>query len=207
MHDRERRCFKFDAPYSSRVIGERSIGNGRGHAVLHMDVKSTSGVHVHSSDTADAAPAKFAFVTPDYYTGRAPDVEDDYDYEPYELDASYAVCLTLSFDDHRHVDRGKRPITFWIRPDRHKGLVPEPKAKEGSLGTISVALQDMQESLRGMVNDLAALQQRERRLVLRTEATGSRLVLLAILSLVVIVATAALQFFHFKSYFKSKKLI
>lgn len=208
LHDRERRCFKFDSSYSARVIGSASVANGPGSAELSLEVLDPSNKLVFSSQRGSSSDdAKFAFRTPDHYTGAAPEPDEDYRYEEYDLDSTYTACLVLAFDEARHAAGVKRAVEFWIRPEKSARFATEPRAKEGTMVSVNSALGDMQDILRGIVVDLAALQQRERRLVKRTEMTSDRLLLFAVLSLVVLMGTSVMQFMHFKTYFKSKKLV
>lgn len=207
LHDRERLCFKFQASYAARIIGTASVANGPGSAELSLDVLDPSNKSVFSSRRGSSSDAKFAFRTPDHYTGVAPEPDDDYRYEEYDLDATYTACLVLAFDEARHAAGAKRAVEFWIRPEKSPRFASEPRAKEGTIVSVNSALEDMQETLRDIVVDLAELQQRERRLVKRTEMTSGRLLLFALLSLVVLMGTSVFQFMHFKTYFKSKKLV
>lgn len=211
LHDRENRCFRFKAPPGARVIGERSVSNGPGRAVLHVKVQTESGDSVHESATADPTPAKFAFRTPasEKPLDHAYHYDEyDYDDDDMQVELTYTACLKLTFDDHMHVPNVKRAVSFWIKHD--SGNTPsmhDVKAKEGTVAVVNNAMENMLHSLSGMVADLSALEQRETRLVSRTEANASRLVLLAVLAIIVTVCTAVAQVLHFKTYFKSKKLI
>lgn len=209
MHDRERQCFKFEAPHSSRVIGAASIANGKGAtAVLTLEIKTQSGKLVFESRRDGRQNEKFAFVTPDYFDSHPPHIEDDYDYEDEEMTAKFEACLVLNFHEMRHIENGKRSVEFWIRPDSgNRYSVEERKASEESLETMNHALKDMQYTLKSIIGDLAALQQRERRLVNITKLTGRRLLQFAAVSIAVLLITSTLQFVHFKTYFKAKKLI
>lgn len=162
-----------------------------------------------SPSASDHISSKFAFRTPAHHPADGPHPDDDYLYDDYLDDATFDACLVLSFEQRGTYREGaKRAVEFWIRADG-RGAIPvnQPRAKEGAMGKVNAALEDMQTSLTRIVADLSALQQRERRLVRRTTVTASRLVIFAVLSLLVIVATSTLQFLHFRTYFKSKKLI
>lgn len=209
MHDRERRCFKFEAPYTSRIIGIASIANGKGAtAVLSFNIKSLSGKLVFESQRDGQQNGKFAFTTPDYFDTNQPHIDDDYGYEDEEMTAKFEACLVLNFHEMHHIENGRRSVEFWIRPDSGKRHpMKERKASETSIETMNNALEDMQYTLTSIVDDLAALQQRERRLVNATNLTSSRLLQFAVVSIVVLLITSTLQFVHFKTYFKTKKLI
>lgn len=209
MHDRERRCFKFDAPYASRVIGAASIANGKGAAaVLSFDVRTLSRKIVFESRRDGQQNEKFAFLTPHYSDGHPPRIDDDYGYGDEEMNAQFEACLVLNFHEMHHVENARRSVEFWIRPDSSTiHSIGERRAAETSMETMISVLEDMQYTLKGMVGDLAALQQRERRLVSTTELTGSRLLQFAAVSIAVLLITSTLQFRHFKTYFKAKKLI
>lgn len=209
MQDRQRRCFQFEAAYSTRIIGVASVANGKGDAKLQFDVKSNTGKVIYSSDRGSTGKGdKFSFNTPKYNSNN--DVYDDeyYDYDEEELSAKYDVCLFLTFHATQHVADAKRSIEFWIRPESEMATLGEvPNAREHDLSALSVSMRDIQHSLKTMTGDLASLQQRERRLAKRIAFTAHRLTLMATLSILVLVATAVLQVMHFKTFFKSKKLI
>eukprot|EP00177_Eucheuma_denticulatum_P001250 GFKZ01002278.1.p2 GENE.GFKZ01002278.1~~GFKZ01002278.1.p2 ORF type:complete len:242 (-),score=32.83 GFKZ01002278.1:1076-1801(-) len=210
MQDRERRCFGFHAPPSARVIGGATVGNGKGSAELSFEVKSQIGKVVFEAKRGAGENEKFAFVTPAVNDGH----HEDYDYEDFdyddddELDAKYSVCLLLAFHHTEHVSNSRRSVDFWIRPDSYTAhLITEPKAHEGSIAAIIDSMEAMQNILTAMTRDLASLQQRERRLVKHTKMTGRRLLQMAVVSVVLLTIVSVMQFLHFKTFFKGKKLI
>lgn len=214
MQDRERRCFRLEAPFESRIVGHAAISNGRGSAELSIDVKDKSGHILYQSHSGHPNRASFSFQTPKYDPAHSDrdlyeDDDDSYDYDPHEIEGWLDVCMVLSMDRATHDARSKRAILFWMRPeelhaDEEGSSAP---ASDTNVQFVSHSLQEMQEVLKGMVADIVSLQQRERRLVDHSHITARRLVLFALSSLVVLMATSMLQYMHFKSYFKSKKLL
>lgn len=209
LEDRERRCFKFDAPHGSRIIGQRSLTNGRGHAHLTLEVRSASGAMVYESHSPDPNQTTFAFTAPPFHAEHAiPLNPEEYEYDPQESDASFSVCLLLSFDVAYYTKSTKRAVSFWIRPDspHHRPRALAPRASEEGVASVSRALSSMHDTLTAIISDLAVLQQREKRLVLRNETTARRLSFLSCTSLIVIVATSGMQYIHFMYFFNAKKL-
>lgn len=209
LHDRERRCFKFDAHYGSHIIGHRSIANGKGNAELSIEVKSLSGKVIFENHSGDPKDTKFSFNTPEYYTEHPNQIdEDEYEYDPQEVAETFTACLVLTLDAAMHTGSDNRAVSFWIRTDSldvERGS--ERHASEDTVGKVHTLLQQMEVTFREMIMDLEGLKRREKRLVSRSEATGRQLRLFAIVGIVVVVGTSSLQFLHFKSFFKTKKLI
>lgn len=214
MHDRERRCFRLEAPFESRIVGHASIANGRGPADLSIEVKDKPGAVLYQSHSGSPDRSSFSFRTPKFDTAHADrdlydEEEEAYDYDPREVEGWLDVCLLLSMDRSSHDPNGKRAIVFWIRPEE---LHPDDEsssapATDSDVHSVSKSLQNMQDVLKAIITDMVSLQQRERRLVDHNQGTARYLVTLTVFSLFVLAITSGLQFMHFKSYFKSKKLL
>lgn len=204
LNDRERRCFNFEAQHGVRVLGHRSISNGRGQAELSLEIKATNGRVVYESHSGDAKEAMFSFITPAF------DASHDYEEYEYEMEDPHAVftaCLTLSLHASMHTPNEKRAVTFWVEVDaRGSGESAQGHATGSSMIRVQHALRQMQNMLKKVAIDLTQLQARERRLVKRSEATAGRLKLFAGVSLTVLIATSSLQYMHYKKLFKAKKL-
>ena len=143
---------------------------------------------------------------------RHPEDYEDYDdyYDDYEeeYDVSLEICLMLSFDTHLHNAEGKRGVSFWIRPEKETvDLQSDGKATINTVFGMARTLIEMHNSLQSIAQELSTLRQRERRLVNRHESNARYIYILAVLSVIVMIGTSALQFMHFKKYFQTKKLI
>lgn len=211
MQDRDRRCFRFEAPFETRVVGYASVANGRGTAELNVNVKDKRGRTVYQTRRGNPDHASFSFQTPKYdealMGGNSEDNEDIYNYDAHELEGWYDVCLEMAVERD---SKNQRAVTFWIRAEDYYADLDGPASQQASdeqVNSVSRSLRDMHEKMKGMIRDMVLLQQRERRLVDHGHATAKRLVILAVVSVIVIIVTAVLQYMHFKNYFKSKKLL
>lgn len=215
LRDRERRCFKMDAPPSSRIVGHKAIDNGKGNADLSIDVRTANGKHVYESSSRDSKHHHFSFTSPAVDKNQEHRHPEDYeDYEDYyddyddEYDVVLEICLMLTFDSHVHNAEGKRGVSFWIRAEKESvDLRAEGKATVNTVFGMARTLIEMHNSLQSIAQELSTLRQRERRLVHRHESNAKHIYLLAVLSVIVMIGTSALQFMHFKKYFQTKKLI
>lgn len=178
-----------------------------GEVRLALTVKDSAGSTLLDTTRGNADKgAKFSFAAPNSY--RAGDVEDAYEYDDFEPSGTLSACLILTFDDAVHRPGVKRAVLFSIQPQSKLGVDTEgPPAKEGGVMAVARQMEQMEGTLNDMVGDLVALQQRERRLVKKTEATGGRLLVLSVVSYIILVAVATTQIQHYRSFFKAKKLL
>lgn len=212
LHDRERRCFRFEAPYDSRVRGHAMLSNGRGSAELTLEIHDNMKKTIFHSHYDDPKKSVFSFMTPRFDPAHHADKDiddlDDYEYDPRELEGWFDACLVLSIDSS-HDSNARRAVSLWFRPedfyDEHDNV--DTNAADSEVVSVSRQLEDVQSALNHMVGDIVSLQQRERRLVDHNRYTTRRLLVLAFVSLLTLVLTSALQYMHFKTYFKSKKLL
>ncbi|CAN8068438.1 unnamed protein product [Agarophyton chilense] len=206
VRDRERRCFHFEAPYGARVLGHRSIANGKGKAQLSLEVKRASGGElVYESHSGDPKDAMFSFTTPPFDNSQQ---YDEYDYEEDEQMAVFDACLMLSLDDTMHTTHGERAVTFWINVDYRESVKSSSgRATTQGMSRMTNALRGMHKTLKSLLMDLAELQLRERRLVRRTKATARSVGTFTAVSLTVLVAVSLVQFLHYKKLFTAKKLV
>lgn len=146
---------------------------------------------------------------PAHHADRDIDDMDDYDYDPREFEGWFDVCVILTVDTTSHDAHTRRAVSFWIRPEDYYDEHDESggSAADSQVHSVRKQLEGIQNELNHMVGDIVSLQQRERRLVDHNQRTSKRLLTLAFLSLFVLVITSSLQFMHFKTYFKSKKLL
>lgn len=146
---------------------------------------------------------------PAHHADRDLDDIDEYDYDPREFEGWFDVCVVLTVDRSSHEAHTRRAVSFWIRPEDYydEHIEDGASAADSQVHSVQRHLEDVQNILNHMVGDIVSLQQRERRLVDHNQRTSSRLLTLAFLSLFVLVITSSLQFMHFKTYFKSKKLL
>lgn len=214
LHDQARRCFRFEAPYDARVLGHASIANGKGYAEVNIDIRDKRGHIVYQSRITNPNQASFSLKTPKFDPANIEHIpeeeeEEAYHYDPRDIEGWFDVCLTLYVRRTSHDVHSKRAISFWIRPQEFHPEVEgiTNQASDSQVHSIAHSLQQMQDVLKTMVTDIVTLQQRERRLVDHSHATAQRLIVLAVVSLVILVVTAIFQYMHFKSYFKSKKLL
>lgn len=213
LHDRERRCFRFESPYDSKVRGHASVTNGKGSAELSVEVRDTSGKTIFHTHNDDPNKSTFSFSTPKYnpaiHADRDLDDIDDYDYDPREFEGWFDVCVVLSVDRTSHDANTRRAVSFWVRPedfyDEHND--GGANAADSQVHSVRNQLEDVQGVLNHMVGDLVSLQQRERRLVDNHQRTSKRILTLTLLAIFVMLAVTSAQFMHFKTYFKSKKLL
>lgn len=219
MHDRERRCFRFESEYDSLVNAHASIANGPGlSAELSVEIRDSRKHLVYTSHRTPSTDSSFSFRTPKFdpaHMDRDLEAEEEeaYDYDPREMEGWFETCLILSLDRSTHDPNARRAISFWIRPHNTHGDILDDvhahntKASDEQVQGVTRSLQDIQDVLKRMITDIVILQQRERRLVDHTKATSKRLVYLALFCLSLLVVVGFLQFMHYKTYFKSKKLI
>lgn len=219
MHDRERRCFRFESEYDALILAHSTVSNGKGTAELSIEVRDTrKHVIFQSHHLASDTKTKFSFRTPKFDPTHVDrDIEEEeeeaYDYDPREMEGWFEACLTLSLDRTTHDPLSERAVTFWIKPEdyhmdqEHEAHDGDNKADDEQVVSIADSLQEMQTLLQKMVTDVVVLQHRERRLVDHSQHTSKRLVILSFISFFVLIFTSVLQFTHFKTYFKSKKLI
>lgn len=209
LRDREKRCFSFEAPPNAVMLGEARAASGKGapdilvHVIADRDSKTIFRRQLNHA-------TKFSFRTP--VAMQRHDLEgddyDDYDGEDesqFDHSGMYSACITISHARNVHHDGSKRAVFFSIR-DGHK----DPKdgaATESDADQVQTAMRQMHDTLNQVIRDLALLQKRERTLLNKNQLVGARVLQLAILATLVLVATAASQVVYFKSFFKRKKLL
>lgn len=155
---------------------------------------------------------KFSFQTPivhDHHDG-IDDIDDDYDYGDEEdiddEEDTYKICI-----EHQHKGAhspGARRSVFFILHETF-GNMPdntERIARATDTDRLQTTMRSMHTTLSGMIGDLSQLQRREHELTNRMKRTSSRVTTLAVISLVVTLATSAVQYKYYKGYFKQKKL-
>ncbi|CDF33795.1 unnamed protein product [Chondrus crispus] len=208
LEDREKRCFTFSASHSIPIRGSVSVLNGVGEARLALTIRDSTARTVFEAVRGNKdTGSKFSFKVP---YGGAAGREDAYGYDEEDFDAptTFSACLLLTFDDAVHRPGVKRAVQFAIDPQIEGGTtVEDVPANEVGVVAVAKRMQLMERIMTGLAADLIALQQRERRLVARTEATGGRLLILSVVSYIILVAVATLQISHIKTFFKSKKLL
>lgn len=151
---------------------------------------------------------KFTFRTPAISKDHDDDVLDDYDYdEPYEED-TYKICIEHQQPPSRAHPMGTRRMISFVLHQAFNGLKEkgENVAAASDTDRLQASMRQIHTTLSGMIGDLSQLQRRERTLTTRMQKTTSTITYLAILSVVVTVATSALQFKYYRGYFKQKKL-
>lgn len=197
----EQRCFSFDAEANSVQRGDaRAEAAG---SELHIRVIATGkegAPPVYEGRLRSAS--KFSFRTPPH--SHQHHDYDDYDDEDDEEDiaaphAAFSACLTLS--------RGSGAVSFNIRSARSNADPADVAASDKGVKGVSLAMRQMHQTLSQLTSDLARLEQREHKLLDRNARVGSRVVTLALFSIVVLLASTAVQLTYFKSFFKQKKLL
>lgn len=156
---------------------------------------------------------KFSFNTPtvskEHHDESLDDYEDDYDYaEDSHEEDTYKICIEHQQSPSRaHPPGTKRLISFRLN-QAFNGARDKLGEAAGKSDTdkLQVTMRDMHATLSAMIGDLSQLQKRERTLTHRMQRTTGRVTGLAMFSLVVTLATSALQFRYYKGYFKQKKL-
>ncbi|KAI0562501.1 hypothetical protein FGB62_59g13 [Gracilaria domingensis] len=149
---------------------------------------------------------KFSFDTPAIERQHKP--ADEYEYDDEEED-TYRICIEHQQKAGRvHPAGAKRAIEFNLDQafagSSTDGV--ERAAKATDTDRLQKSLRRMHTSLSGMIGDITRLQRRERMLIQRMEGTTGRVMMLAILSLFVTIATCAAQYKYYEGYFKQKKL-
>lgn len=149
---------------------------------------------------------KFSFRTPPIHRDHKPSA--DYEYDDEEEEDTYRVCIEHQQPAGRaHPSGTRRAVEFKLDQ-----AFPGVRGSTGNAAKASDAdrlldtLRAMHTSLSGMIGELTRLQQRERTLTANMEHTTSRVLWLAIFSLLVTVVTCAAQYKYYEGYFKQKKL-
>lgn len=218
LNDREQRCFKFEAPLHTRILGHASVENGHGGAAgLSVEIRDGDHKVIYQSHPHDKRDASFSFQT----SGRGlprrgahdpqhpHDEPDEYDYDERDVEGWFSACVVLMSDKPSHNAHSRRAVSFWTRSTVVPGELPNSssRASNDRVVVIENQLLQMQQTLQGMAAELVALQDQERKLARHNAATGRRLVIYAVIAIVVSTATSALQFSHLVNYFKGKKLL
>lgn len=137
------------------------------------------------------------------------DDEDEYDYQEESTEEdTYKICLEHQQAPSRaHATGTKRMISFRLN-EAYDGVAGKEgdAAEKGDTDRLQATMRDMHSSLSGMIGDLNQLQRREKGLTNRMKKMAKRVTALAVFSLVVTLATSAMQFRYYQGYFKQKKL-
>lgn len=176
---------------------------------MEIDVWITTqkGVVLYHKRAADHG--KFTLRTPLVSKEHHDDVlDDDYDYDdPYEED-TYKICIEHQQPPSRAHPVGTRRMVSFVLHQAFNGLKEKGDSAAAASDTdrLQATMREMHTTLSGMIGDLSQLQRRERKLTSRMQKTTSTITYLAILSLLVTVATSAMQYRYYQGYFKQKKL-
>ena len=209
----EERCFTFDAESNSIQRGEASVAtkgsSGGGEAELDVRVMSV-GSSGHETPVYSGrlrrGKTKFSFRTPEhghrnhhhnYDEDEEDEEEDDEEYNGPK--AGYQGCIRLS--------GGNGAVYFSIIAGHNDADPADTAASDNGVQSVSAAMRDMHTTLTQVTRDISRLQQRENKLMRRNAKVGSRIVSLACLALVVLLASTAVQVVYLKSFFKQKKLM
>lgn len=121
---------------------------------------------------------------------------------------TYRVCVEHQLRASDAVTQGARRLVSYRLNDARIPRLPGsgPRATSKHAGVLVNRLQEMHESLTGMVGDLDELERREFRLLERNYRMSTRLAILAAVSLIALVATSVIQCNYYRVYFKAKKI-
>ncbi|CAN8075195.1 unnamed protein product [Agarophyton chilense] len=200
----QRRCFTEELPSGSKVTGETRVSGGKSDMDIDVWVTNLQGKVLYHKKAPDHG--KFSFDTPKIQRQHRP--ADEYEYEDEEED-TFRICIEHQQKAGRvHPAGTKRAIEFNL-DQAFAGASTEGvdrAAKASDTDRLQKSLRRMHTSLSGMIGDMTRLQRRERMLTQKMEETTSHVMVLAILSLFVTVATCAAQYKYYEGYFKQKKL-
>lgn len=179
---------------------------GRGEMEIDVWITTMSGTVLYHRRAAEHG--KFSFRTPALsrkYHADMMDDEDEYDYEEARAEEdTFKVCVEhQQVASRAHAAGTRRMVSFKLDEARARDGVA---AEKGDTDALQATMKDMHASLSGMVGDLNQLQRREKGLTKRMQRTTGRVTALAVFSLVVMVATSAMQYRYYVGYFKQKKL-
>ncbi len=208
----EERCFTFDADANSVQKGEASVaskgGSGSGEAELEVRVvRSAAEPHDPPVYTGRLrrGKSKFSFRTPEHqhaphhYDEDEDEVDDEEEEEYHGPRAGYRACVRLN--------GGNGAVHFNIAAGHNDVDAADAAASDEGVKSVSVAMREMHDTLTQVTRDISRLQQRENKLMRRNAKVGSRVVSLACLALVVLLASTGVQVMYLKSFFKQKKLM
>lgn len=189
--------------------------NGRGHALLAVEITGPDGVIF---ERHAEVIGKFSLTTPkakNSYEANPGDweMEEDDFQAAAAADVKYKACLVMTVkegSDPEH--KARRAVTFRLYPSEDAEVGSDQHGAGGTRASgrkvdeIAFALKDMLNQMQSMVSDLTVLQQRENSLVRRQREDARRLSYLGATSILVLLVTAFLQFAHYRQFFSAKKL-
>lgn len=210
----ERACFGLSARGGALLHGLAHMENGRGEALLAVEISGPDGVIF---ERHAQAIGKFSVTTPkvkDSYSADPGDweMEDDDFHAAAAADIKYKACLVLTLKEGSDPDhKARRAVSFRLY-QADDGEIGSSlagvggKASSEKVDNMAMSLRQMMSDMQGIVGDLTALQRREHSLVRRQREDARRLSYLGATSILVLVATSFLQFAHYRQFFSSKKL-
>lgn len=181
--------------------------SGKSDMEIDVWVTTMDGKVLYHRRAADHG--KFTFKTPSIAKHHEDMDDEDYDYEDEgDEEDTFKICI----EHQQHPSRAHPPgthrlVSFKLHQSFKGGTISMDSAATASdTDKLQESMRQIHTALSGMIGDLSQLQRREKTLTARMQRTTSRVTSLAILAVIVTMATAAFQFKYYQGYFKQKKL-
>jgi len=191
-----------------QVTGEAMVADGKGEMAIDVWITTVEGRVLYHKRAPEHG--KFSFQTPALPQDKHSGVDDEDDEEDYMDEAeedTFKVCLEHQQVASRGHQMGTQRLVYFHLHHAFNAVSGGDKfASSADTDRLQATMRNMHSSLSAMVGDLSQMQRRERTLMARTQKTTARVTFFAIVSLIVIMGTSALQFKYYQGYFKRKKL-
>ncbi|OMO93323.1 Emp24/gp25L/p24 family/GOLD family protein [Corchorus capsularis] len=180
------KCIAEDIKSNSMTVGKYHVVNpNEGHPLpeshkLTVRVTSSHGNSFHSAEKMETG--QFAFTASE---------EGDYMACFWAPDHSPPVTMTVDFDWRTGVH-----AKDWSNV-----------AKKGQVDVMELELKKMYDTVTSIQEEMYYLRAREEEMQELNQATTSKMVWMSLLSLLLCLSVAGLQFWHLKTFFEKKKLI